>query len=95
MNDRPVPNPNEPYRGKGRGSGISPPMVIGAVVLLALLIFVIQNTDKVQVSFLVFDFSAPLWLVLLIVAVLGGLLDGVVKRGYRRLRGKEPKPKPE
>ena len=93
MNSQRVPDPNEPYRGKGGGSGISAPMVIGAVVLIALLIFVFQNTDKVQVNFLFFDFSAPLWLILAIVAVLGGLLDGVVARGYRRLRGKEPKPR--
>jgi uncharacterized integral membrane protein len=83
----------KPYTGKGGGSGISAPMVIGLVILAALLIFIFQNTGKVEVNFLFFDFSAPLWLILMLVAVLGGLLDGVVVRGVNKLRGKEPKPK--
>jgi uncharacterized integral membrane protein len=91
MNYQPVPDPSA--RGAEKKGGVSPALIVGLVVLAALLIFIFQNTDDVEVSFLFFDFSAPLWLILLAVAVLGGLLDGVVARAYRRLRGKEPKPK--
>ena len=42
-------------------------------------------------TFLFFDIKAPLWVILAIVAILAALLDGVVARAYRKMRGKEPK----
>jgi uncharacterized integral membrane protein len=88
-----VPDPSaKPYTG-GKGSGLSAPMVIGLVILAALLIFIFQNTDSTEVNFLFFDFSAPLWLILLVVAVLAALFDGVVVRAFNKARGKETKKK--
>jgi uncharacterized integral membrane protein len=59
--------------------GINPRIVVAVFV-----IFILQNTESVNIDFLFFDFSAPLWLVLVIVAVLGGLLDDLVVRAVRR-----------
>ena len=76
---------NEPYTG---GSGINANIVIGGVVAVLLLIFILQNRIRVSVHFLFFSFRAPLWLIIVVAAVLGGLLDGFVVRGIRKLRGK-------
>ena len=93
MNSPQVPDPSsKPYTG-GKGSGLSAPMVIGLVILAALVIFIFQNTATTEVNFLFFDFEAPLWVILAIVAILAALLDGVVASAYRKMRGKEPKQK--
>ncbi len=83
-----------PSEGSGsRPEGINPHIIIAGVIAAALLVFILQNTASTRVHFLFFSFSSPLWLLIVIVAVLAALLDGVVARGYRKLRGKEPKPK--
>jgi uncharacterized integral membrane protein len=87
MSYEPVRDPSS----ESKGRSVSPHLVIGLVLVVALLIFIFQNTEEVEVDFLFFDFSSPLWLVLLIVAILGGLLDGVIINAIRRMRGKEPK----
>jgi uncharacterized integral membrane protein len=66
------------------------------LVLLLLAVFILQNTQKVQVSFLGWDGSAPLAAALLIATVAGALLVATagllrilqlrrrVRRGRRR-----------
>jgi uncharacterized integral membrane protein len=63
---------------------------IGGVALL--VVFALQNTEKVQVSFLFWDFSWPLWLVIVMSAVLGALVWlglGVLRRHRRRKERRE------
>ena len=52
-----------------------------------LLIFVLQNTNDVRVKFLFWDFTWPLWLVMIVSALIGALVWfglGVVRRHRRR-----------
>jgi uncharacterized integral membrane protein len=63
----------------------------GAVASLAglgvLLIFVIQNTEDVKFKFLFIDFTWPLWLYTIVVALIGALVWfglGVMRRHRRR-----------
>ncbi|QLY28150.1 LapA family protein [Nocardia huaxiensis] len=46
----------------------------GAVVLIILLIFILQNTQRVVISFLGWDFEWPLGVALLFAAIAGVLL---------------------
>ncbi len=78
----------QPYKGDG---GINSHVVIGIVLAALLIIFILQNTASTSIHFLFFSFSAPLWLIIAIVAILGGLLDGVVGRAWRKWRGKDEK----
>ena len=58
---------------------------IGGGVLL--VIFMAQNTDKVTLEFLFWDFRWPLWLVVLLSATIGALIWlglGVLRRHRRR-----------
>jgi uncharacterized integral membrane protein len=60
--------------------------LIGIIVVFAL-IFVFQNTKRVNLSFFSADFSAPLWLMLLIVLIVGGIVGfflGVRRRKTKR-----------
>jgi len=49
--------------GEGK-SGVTPKQVVAAVIGLALVVFVLQNTDSTSITLLVFDLTFPLWLVL-------------------------------
>jgi uncharacterized integral membrane protein len=54
----------------------------------ALVIFMIQNTDDVTVQFLVWDFTWPVWLLVLVAALIGAVVWfglGVLRRHRRRV----------
>lgn len=89
--DGPVPQPTEaasrPHlreraprnpTGRTRLSGTWVGVIIGVVVLVLLLVFVIQNTKSVKVSFLTASGNMPLGVALLLAAVGGVLLAGIV-----------------
>jgi uncharacterized integral membrane protein len=53
----------------------------------ALVIFMVQNTDDVTVNFLAWDFTWPVWLLILVSALIGALVWlglGVLRRHQRR-----------
>jgi uncharacterized integral membrane protein len=52
--------------------------VAGAVVLLLLLIFILENTQRVKVSYLGADGHLPLGVALLLAAAGGALIVGLV-----------------
>ena len=54
-----------------------------------LAVFMAQNRDDVTVSFLVWDFACPVWLLILGAAVLGGLVWFAVGLVRTRRRRKE------
>ena len=66
-------------------------LVVIALIVAAVLLVVFQNTEDVTLSFLTFDFTMPLWLVLVIFLVLGAVLGQVFEalraRRRRRRRG--------
>jgi uncharacterized integral membrane protein len=52
-----------------------------------LVIFILQNTDDVPVSFLFWDFTWPTWLLILVSATFGAVIWlglGVLRRHRRR-----------
>lgn len=66
---------------KGRGG-----IVVAAIVVAALVVFVAQNTDDVKVTWLFFDGTGPLWIVIVVAAVAGALLSEVLGLLWRRRR---------
>ena len=61
-----------------------------AVFVLAIVIFLFQNTESVSVSFLGWGLTAPLAVIVLIVYVLGALTGGslyaLLRRSYQGYR---------
>jgi len=88
--ESPTPRPEVPSRpdlakpaprnptGRTRLSGTWVSVIIGVVVLVLLLAFIIQNTKSVKVSFFTVSRNMPLGVALLLAAVGGVLLAGVV-----------------
>ncbi len=73
---------DEPVERGGRG--VDSRLIVGGIVLVALLIFVFQNTDETPLTFLFFDFTAPLWLMLAITVAIS--LGSGFLLGRRRRR---------
>ena len=58
----------------------------------ALVLFMIQNTEDVTVDFLFWSFTWPLWLLILVAAVVGAFVWfglGVLRRHRRRVTRRE------
>lgn len=68
----PSPSPKDPLR-RSRTSGAFAAMVGLGLVLLLLIIFIAQNTQDVQVTFLAWEGTTPLAVALMVAAV-GGIL---------------------
>ena len=69
-----LPKTTGPTRLSGAWFGL----IVGVVVLVFLLIFVIQNTASVKVSFLTLNGQMPLGVALLLAAIGGVLIAGLV-----------------
>lgn len=72
------------YR-EGSRSGLGK-FVAAALVAVALIAFVVQNTDSTPVSWMFIDRSAPLWLIIVVSAVAGAVLSEILGWIIRRRR---------
>lgn len=62
----------------GTSSRVNGALIAAIVLVVALVVFVAQNTDDTKVTWLFFDATQPLWVVLAITAVVGLVLGEVV-----------------
>lgn len=53
------------------GSTTNGKVIIGGLILLGVLFFVFQNTESIELSWVVFDFSMALWVYTLLMFGLG------------------------
>lgn len=63
--------------------------IILGVIAVLLLVFVFQNTAKVSFGFLFFDFTWPMWLMLLITLLIGFVVGFLTSAMLRRRRRRE------
>jgi lipopolysaccharide assembly protein A len=63
-----------PGESRTRLSGAWTAVVIGLIGLVVILIFILQNQQSVQVSFLIFSGHLPLAVALLFAMILGALI---------------------
>ncbi len=80
---------NQDNAGGARFSGGAIASITG---LGLLVIFMVQNTEKITLHFLVWSFTWPLWLFTLVTAVFGALVWfglGVMRRHRRRVARRE------
>jgi uncharacterized integral membrane protein len=76
--------------GSGTRLGAGAIASIGGVALL--VIFIVQNTEDVRLDFLFWDFTWPVWLLVIVSAVLGALVWlglGILRRHRRRHERRE------
>jgi len=88
MQQSPGPASDDVNRGLRLGGGA----IASLVGLAALVIFMLQNTEDVKVKFLWINFSWPVWLLVLVSALVGALVWfglGVLRRHRRRKARRE------
>ena len=70
--------------GQGSRFPFTPRQVVGLVILILAVVFILQNRRQTVVRFIVPEATAPLWLALLISAVLGFVVGALlVARRHR------------
>jgi uncharacterized integral membrane protein len=71
--------------GSDKGTGF---LVFAGVLAAGLLAFIVQNTESVSFDWLFWSFEAPLWLVLLITAILAFVIGQLALMWRRHRRRK-------
>ena len=69
---------------KGRGEGISPTLIGLVVLAVCAVIFIVQNSDKSEVSFLFITVTTRVWVGVVVAMALGVLLDRLFAIWWRR-----------
>lgn len=75
-----------------RREGPGAKLLVLVLVAVILLVFVLQNTDRADLDFLLWDGSFPLWTMIVVAAALGfvgGWVVGRIDRADRRARRAE------
>jgi uncharacterized integral membrane protein len=67
---------------------VSPELIVAAVIAVLLVIFIVQNSDKTDVTWIVTDSTTPLWVVIFVAAIAGYLLGRLIEIGLRRRRSR-------
>ena len=76
--ERTEPGPT-PVNTSGGGLGSAwVTLVIGAVLLILLLVFVLQNQNSIDISFIAWEFSMPSGVLILLAAIVGALVMAMV-----------------
>lgn len=61
-------------------------LIVAGLALLAALLFIVQNSNRVRTEFLMFNFRPRLWVVIVFSVLLGALLGQAVGLLRRRRR---------
>jgi uncharacterized integral membrane protein len=80
------PQPTTPSRRTARGLGMTLAAALLVFVTVVLVLFVLFNTQTVDVNLVFANVDAPLVLALVIAAVLGGLVVGLAELALRARR---------
>jgi uncharacterized integral membrane protein len=82
----PTNQPTSPSAGDRKGSKrpISVGQILGGLLFLLVIVFIIENSRKVKVRLIIPEVEAPLYVPILIAAVLGSLITWLLR--YRRHR---------
>jgi uncharacterized integral membrane protein len=64
-------------------------LVAAGVALLVGVIFVVQNSERVETTFLVFNVTTRLWVGLLVALLLGAVLGQAIEAVWNRRRRRD------
>jgi uncharacterized integral membrane protein len=70
--------------GSGRGFELNGRIIVLVLAAAALLAFVVQNTEDVRFNWLMIEITMPLWMALVIAAVLGAIVANLGSWMLRR-----------
>jgi uncharacterized integral membrane protein len=65
-------------------------LVIAAVIVILTIVFMAQNSEKVETTFIFFTVETRLWVSLLVAVLLGAFLGQLVEALWDRRRRRRP-----
>lgn len=74
----PAGDPGEPIGGGGKTAGMWIGLILGAIILVMLLIFVLQNNQTAGFQYFATEFDLPLGIAMLLAAIAGALVMALV-----------------
>ncbi|MDH3704670.1 MAG: hypothetical protein OES57_01300 [Acidimicrobiia bacterium] len=77
---------------EGNDRGFNGRVVVLVLLAIVLVVFIFQNTASQEIKFLGFESEPPLWVSLLLAAVLGALVGQLGMWLYRRSRRRRHDP---
>lgn len=77
-----------PQGTEGRSAASTAWLVIGGILAAALVAFIVQNTETISFDWLFWSFKMPLWLALVITALLSFLIGQLALMWRRHRRRK-------
>ncbi len=63
-------------------------LLVGALVMVAAVLLIVQNGHSTGVQWLWFDFEMPLWLLLVVTLVIGAVVWEAAKLAWHRARSR-------
>jgi uncharacterized integral membrane protein len=72
--------------GAGEGRGVNGRLILAIIAVIVALIFIFQNTHKVNITFLFFTVETATWVGFLVSLVLGALIGQAFVSLRRRRR---------
>ena len=70
-------------------AGPNIPLILGIAGVALAVIFILQNRERVNIDFLVFEIQSRLWVAIAIAMVIGAFADNFLGVAWRRIRGKD------
>ena len=70
---------SEPTSGR-RLPAITPGQLLAGVLVVLAVVFIVQNRDRVRINFFTIDVSAPVWLMLTVMVLVGVLIGALIRR---------------
>ncbi|HXV93722.1 MAG TPA: lipopolysaccharide assembly protein LapA domain-containing protein [Pseudonocardia sp.] len=67
-----------------RGRRITARQIAAIVIAVLVVVFIVQNRDRVRIELFTLTLSAPLWLLLTVMALLGLIVGLLLGRRRRR-----------
>jgi uncharacterized integral membrane protein len=74
--------------GDTHGFRVNERLLVGGLIAVVLLIFIFSNNDEVPVSFLMLDWTVPLWFVLAGTALLGAAAGALLTHLRQRRKAR-------
>jgi uncharacterized integral membrane protein len=72
--------------GEGLDTRLVIRLVIGAIIVILTILFIVQNNEKVETSFIFFTVETRLWVDLLVAVLLGAVLGQLAEAMWNRRR---------
>jgi uncharacterized integral membrane protein len=83
--NQPTGTPGDPAGSEGRTKRpVSVGQILGGLLFVLVIVFIIENSRKVKIRLIIPEVKAPLYVAILIAAVLGSLITALLR--YRRHR---------